>query len=199
MKNRGFYLVLLTIYILILCATYCYQHSTKITLANLPPLQVYRADLYLKEVQHLQALGQTAACNQLLAITKNDNFLQSHEEQIEILCRMLFTNRDGQEFRESYHGMPKWLGGTSQKDWPLSPIEIVDGVPFAITRVYGPYYGTDDNYVKYCMANCDWSKYKFTSKTEQEKNVALIKLLSSTKWKMPLNQDERNWFSSQIQ
>jgi hypothetical protein len=53
-------------------------------------------------------------------------------------------------------------------------------------------------YLDYCLKNCEWGGTKFTIKTEEEKQMALKRLLESTKWKAPLNKYEKQFLSDQI-
>ncbi len=94
-----------------------------------------------------------------------------------------------------------FFGGTDYSDWPLEPIELVDGVPFLITRGYvlGGLPEADEWYLHYCETNCDWSNSHYAIKTDQQKREALYKLLASPKWKRPLDTSEREFLSEQIQ
>src|SRR5439155_25923898 len=108
------------------------------------------------------------------------NLLQSSKssvieegQKIAVLCRMLCARRPGSDFDRLGLGSPSFLGedpghtisSTSDpifKKWALEPIELVDGVPFAVVTGYG-YQGWFDpsgaeRYVRYCMGNCDWSR-----------------------------------------
>jgi hypothetical protein len=118
-----------------------------------------------------------------------------------ILCRMLFSERVGTNFRRPWLGESVFLGGTGYDDWPLEPIEIVDGIPFYVIRGYNlaGLAEAPDQYVHYCDTNCDWSEVVYTSKTQQQKRAALHKLFYSLKWKRPLNPDEQYFLSSQIE
>jgi hypothetical protein len=156
-------------------------------------------------------MGREEAESRLLALaqTASTNSHSTESEQTTaILCRMLFTPRAGADFqRPAYLGAPAILGdppfSTSNANWPLEPIELVDGIPFAVEYGY-TYEGFCDphgaeSYVRYCITNCDWSSISFTAKTEQEKEGALKKLISSSKWHQPLDSGEREYLRQQIQ
>jgi hypothetical protein len=42
---------------------------------------------------------------------------------------------------------------------------------------------SDESYLHYCEANCDWTDVNYSLKTIQQKQDALAKLMSSDKWK----------------
>ena len=115
---------------------------------------------------------------------------------------MLFVKKPGHDFERASLGGAHFAGDTSYSDWPLDPIEIVDGVPFAVITtgymIFGA-CGPIDDYVRACMTNCDWSDYRFTPKSEKQKQDALAKLIASPKWKRSLTQDEIDYFTAQIQ
>ena len=123
------------------------------------------------------------------------------ERRVIILCRMLFTERHGSDFRRPRIGAASFFGGTDYPDWPLEPIALVDGVPFLITRGYalGGMAEPDEWYLCYCETNCDWSSFRYTIKTEQQKRDALNRLVASPKWKTPLDKYEWEFFAEQIQ
>lgn len=168
----------------------------------------HKVDRYLRAAIELQALGKDLACDVLLAFTKEYGDLKRLAEgkpvtlgyEIAVLCRMLFTNRSGSEFERPSLGGARFPGGTEYTDWPLEPIEIVDGVPFFIShsyiiagRAFSPLI-----YIGYCMGNCDWSSYKFEMKSDAQKEEALKKLLVSPKWKQTLTPSDKDFFSAQI-
>jgi hypothetical protein len=144
-------------------------------------------------------MGQTAACVRLLALSRSDDY--DDYQKIAVLCRMLFTKRQGSDFRRAMIGGASFFGGTDYSDWPLEPIEIIDGIPFDITWGYSIHGAPEppQEYVRYCMANCDWSGIKFEPKTGQQKKEALAKLIASPKWRTPLDQRDRDFLAAQIQ
>jgi len=133
--------------------------------------------------------------------------------KIVILCRMLFTARKGFEFENPSLGMPSFFGDNHRmimlntdpifRKWQLNPIEIVDDITFLVVEGY-TYEGSSypegaERYIRYCATNCDWSNYQFKTKTKEEKEAALRKLISSPKWEQPLGKWERDFLRKQIQ
>jgi hypothetical protein len=117
-----------------------------------------------------------------------------------VLCRLLFQARPGSQFRRPGLGEPTFIGGTRYADWPLEPIELVDGVPFLIVRGY-TLAGEPESglaYLEYCITSCDWSGVRLEPKRRAEKVAALAKLKASPKWKRPLTKDEDDFLSSQF-
>ena len=107
---------------------------------------------------------------------------------------MLFVKRRDVAFER-----PK-LGGPAYTNWSLEPIEIVDGVPFAITWGYS-YFGTPpkpDEYVYYCMSHCDWTDAMYSPKTLEQKQAALDKLVKLPNWQQSPDQNELDFLNSQI-
>ena len=149
------------------------------------------------------------------------NLLQSsrssivdEEQKVAVLCRMLFTRRPGSDFERPSLGGPSFLGMDSSrtiyftsdpifKKWSLEPIELVDGVPFAVVTGYSIEGHVDPRsaelYVRYCMTNCNWSSVRFTTKSMEQKEAALQKLLSSAKWERQLEGWEREYLTKQLE
>jgi hypothetical protein len=146
----------------------------------------------------LQSIGQTRACQQLKAFAEQGQGYSS--DQIYVLCRLLFTHKDRIHFRSPDLFHPVFIGGTEERDWPLDPIALVDGVPFLIVPHYHGMgaYERPPHYLKYCMANCMWNSYRFNNKDANELEAALQKLLDSKKWKRTLTPQERQWLTGQI-
>jgi len=160
---------------------------------------LYRVDAYIEAASRLQAMGKQAACERLLVMGDTQEFTDC--DKMAVLCRMLFTERSGSGFIRPSLGGAVFIGGTHYSDWPLEPIEIIDGVPFIIVRGYSM-FGAPERpymYVRYCMTNCDWSSLRFKPKTEEQKKKALAKLIASQKWQRPLEQEDRDFFAAQIQ
>lgn len=156
----------------------------------------YKVDTYIEEAVSLQSLDHRTASERLLALASDNK----SGYRVIILCRMLFTKRHGSDFRRPRIGGAVFLGGTDYSDWPLEPIELVDGVPFLITQGY-TLYGLPESrksYLQYCLKNCDWSTFHFAPKTNKEKSDALNKLIASRKWRTPLDSGEREFLSAQI-
>jgi len=156
----------------------------------------YKVDPYIHLAIKLQAQGKEKACDTLKALAKDISL----NKQVIVLCRMLFTSKPNQEFRRPRLGAPGYLGDTENSDWPLSPIEIVDGVPFLISPGYSGSGLPElaENYLTYCIQNCDWVKAPFGPRTAHQKQQALKKLMASPKWKRPLGDREEAFLASQI-
>jgi len=178
-----------------------FHTNTPLDIASLPDLQAlqFKVDPYLDTAAALQAMGRNEACKFLSAAATNSD--AAYTMKMAVLCRMLFTNRPGTEFRRAQVGTPALIGGTGLEDWPLEPIELVDGIPFAVAQGYRLAGRAElaSSYLNYCMTNCDWSRFNYHAVTEAEKNAALQKLLGSDKWKRGLNAEERQFLSGQIQ
>ena len=185
----------------------------RVSLASLPLVRSdeYRVDPYIRAAGQLQAMGKEAACRELL--TYAHAFPELNDRQrIAVLCLMLFTQRPGTDFERPHLGAPTFLGESRRRvesfddpsfqKWPLEPIEIVDGVPFAIVIGYS-YEGMlapkgNESYVHYCMTNCDWSGTHFEVKSSQQKEAALRTLLASPKYQH-LGGWEQEYLEKQIQ
>ncbi|WP_020473095.1 hypothetical protein [Zavarzinella formosa] len=179
-----------------------------VTLPNEPPMrnpprddsdqQKYHADAYIDTAGKLRAAGKDRAVEILRSIAGAKS--RERDEEVIILCRMLFTARPEKWFHRPALGAPVFMGGTNAGDWPLEPVEIVDGVPFIIVRGYelGGRQQLAAHYLDYCLKECDWGAAEFKPKTGEEKKRALDKLLASPKWKTPLDWYEREFLSLQI-
>jgi hypothetical protein len=178
---------------------------TRRPFASLPPInprgrQGYKVKPYLREARRLQAMGKEAACQELGKAASRKPTCEE-DEQIIILCRMLFAKRIASEFRGPMIGAPACLGGTDYSDWPLEPIEIMDGVPFLVVRGY--MLGGDPEpaslYLRYCMTACDWNGMSYQERTPEELEGALTKILASPRWKRALDGSERAFLTEQIE
>ncbi len=156
----------------------------------------YRVAPYVRAAARLHAMGRAAACEKLLEAAKT----RSLEEPVIVLCRMLFVRRGTSEFRGPMIGAASFFGGTEYADWPSEPIELVDGIPFLITRGYmlGGSPAPSESYVRHCMTACDWTPVGWGETTEVELRGALAKLLASVTWKRSLDATDREFFSNQI-
>lgn len=181
---------ILLIFLLIMSMSGCRQQvqlASQIRISDLQGFHYYnehyKVDPYLKAAMDLQALGKENAIRQLLDWGHDEPDV--YYDQIVILCRMLFITRGESHFPEPSLDTTKFIGGTSEIDWPLYPITMIDGVPFVVMGNYAlngqrlPAY----SYVMNCFHFCDWNPYQYKSKTTEQKQAALKKLLASTKWK----------------
>ena len=207
--------IALTVYSTILLAAGCAPPAPEPPAEAAPPFELppmddrgrHDIDWYLQTAASLQAVGKDEACKRLraLAAHKRLDALPFEEQNVEVMrvfvvCRMLFTARPGGEFPRAAIGGAGFLGGTSYKDWPLDPIEVVDGVPFQVAWGY-TLAGTPESpsrYVEYCVENCAWSPTAFRPMTQAEKERALARLLASPKWRRPLTSDEVETLTVQV-
>jgi hypothetical protein len=159
----------------------------------------HKVDDYIRAAVALQAMGREVACQTLFAATKTNSII---DYRFDVLCRMLFTHRGTNAFRPPFRGTCSYYLGQAV-DWPLDPIEIVDGIPFFI-RVgcrgqggTGPQSG--ESYLRYCMTNCDWNTYTFREVTAQQKSDALTKLLASEKARPTVTDAAKKFLEAQIE
>jgi hypothetical protein len=167
-------------------------------LAKLPGFRFggrdYKVDAYIDAAIELQKLGEDKAIKALYENGANERGFDSTI----VLARMLFVAKAKQEFRRPRIGGAQFLGDTSYKDWPLEPIEIIDGIPFLIVTGYRGSGVAEQNYLGYCVDKCDWNPTKFKRKSAREKKKALEKLLASLKWEEPLEEREKAYLAAQI-
>jgi hypothetical protein len=176
-----------------------YERYVDSCLAALPDWQSYpksyRADPFIQTAVALQGMGRKRAIRRLRALRG-----ASHADNAIVLCRLLFARSDGHDFRAPLLGAPSFFGGSSVMDWPNCPIEIVNGVPFLITWGYQLHGQSEplDSYLTYCENHCEWRRETFALCNDADKRGALEKLLVSTKWKVALHANDREFFQSQI-
>src|SRR5262245_18073378 len=176
--------------------------DTAIAWKDLPPpfdgdKYRYRVDPYIHAASALKALGKEKACRELTRAAR----AEENEGKVIVLCRMIFTEMNGRKFERPIRGGACFMGKTSYSDWPREPIELVDGVPFLITRDYilaGQPVSASE-YLEYCMKEWDWNSYGYKEKNDVEKKKALDHLLSSSKWKARLDEADREFLASQIE
>jgi hypothetical protein len=113
---------------------------------------------------------------------------------------MLFTAKPKTEFQRPAIGAADFLGKTEYANWPLEPIEMVDNVPFLVVRGYRLNGKAErpEEYVEYCVRNCEWLPTELKVRSSAEKQRALETLLASPKWKRGLNDKEKQFLSLQI-
>ena len=156
----------------------------------------YKAVPYIKAAIELQNMGKDKAIAKLLSYSKIEN----NDNKIIVLCRMIFEKKGNAVFRRPLSGGAVFFGGTTYGDWPTEPIEIINGLPFLITRGYC-LAGVPEPalmYIKYCESNCLWKVKKYTIPTGAEMNKALNLIIRSTKWKTELPESDKAFFYSQI-
>jgi hypothetical protein len=154
----------------------------------------HNVDWFIETAAELQSFGKEKACECLRARAADKN--ENEREKTFVLCRMLFVAKPGGEFRRPLLGGPYFIGSVKIEDWPLEPIEIVDGIPFLVTYGYmlAGYPEPAPSYVEYCVRECDWSSERFTPRNSTEKRHALFKLFS----KRLLSQSDKEFLASQI-
>ncbi|HEY1186560.1 MAG TPA: hypothetical protein VGE74_02835 [Gemmata sp.] len=157
----------------------------------------YKVDPYIATAGRLRGLGREKAITLLRAGAKDP---KQPDDTVIALCRLLFTAKPRGEFRRPRLGAPGGLGGTDRTDWALEPIEVIDGVPFLVVDGYdiGGRPESAEDYLEYCLKECDWGATEFKPKMVAEKQKALDKLLASPKWKKPLTADEKAYLAAQI-
>ena len=157
----------------------------------------FKSETFIRLAIQLQALGREKAELRLHEIARNEYT----PGMAIILSRMLFKKRAGEQFTRPSIGGALFMGGTDYSDWPLEPIELIDGVPFVISRGYviGGKPENDDEYVGYCETHADWSELQYAVPTKQQEQAALATLVTSQKWKIPLTNKERELLSRQIE
>ena len=150
----------------------------------------YRVDPYIRVAVKLQAMGKKEGSALLLRMAHfgREEPRQRREATL-VLARMLFVPKQGIEFRRLLLGAPGFIALSPAqrewpaiiKNWPLEPIALVDGIPFLIVTGYNLSGEPEDpeSYVRYCMENCDWNDYRFKTKSKEEKQKAVEKLLAS--------------------
>jgi hypothetical protein len=149
---------------------------------------------YVRAAVLLQGMGKEKACAHLAKLAE-----EGDEGQVSILCRMLFSKKGQIPFRNPNFGVPAYLGSTTNDDWPLSPLEYVDDVPFFVVRRYELQGERESSahYLNYCIKNCDWSATRFDKVDEKTIEKALRTLLASKKWKVRLTDFERDFLVSE--
>jgi len=183
----------------------CVSHGTGVNSGTGKPdavfsfshIERYKADSFIREAVKLQALGQTRALKKLQVMAQD----REAGDRVIILCRLLFTNRPGSDFRGPRLGWAVFPGGTDYIDWPLEPVALVDGVPFLIVQGYrlSGLAESGAGYLNYCETHCAWSDFKFTVKTGKQKQGALDNLFGLPNWKTPLDEYKRASLRGQIQ
>jgi hypothetical protein len=160
----------------------------------------FKPEPFISAAISLQAMGREAGSQALLRAAKTADF--NDYDKLVVLCRMLFKFREGVNYRSPSLGHRDFFGDTTFADWPLEPIELVNGYPFWIVGLsIGGARSPDaaSYYVSYCVTNCDWSTFKYRQLSVPQKRNALAKLLRSPKWNRPLDDGEQSALSSQIE
>lgn len=157
----------------------------------------FKSRPYILAATKLQKMGKVKACNELerLAMESEDR------GQVAILSRMLFTGKDRAILQMPAWGTPVYCGSTNNGDWPASPIEFVDGIPFFVVIGYAM-SGVPEgslSYFRYCHRNGEWTDKAYGEPSAMAMELALRKLLESKKWNRQLTEKEKEYFRSQIE
>lgn len=156
----------------------------------------FKCKPYIEIAVYLQSLDK----KQAFLLLKETAQSQKFEDQIIILTRMLFQAKTDSILRRPHIGGASFFGGTDYKNWLTEPIEIVDEVPFLITRGYslGGVPESSLSYLNYCIENGEWTSIKYSIKNEEEMKNSLNKFLSSNKWKSKLSTFDKTFFENQV-
>lgn len=156
----------------------------------------FRVPQFLREVVYLQKLGFADAVQVLSDMARSS----SDGQQVFLLCRVLFEEKDKLEFRGPMIGAADFFEGTSYDDWPREPVALVGNIPFVIVKGYILTGSPElpESYLDYCMKNCRWTSTQYHMPSVAEMRGALAKLLQSGKWKQPLTDYEKRYFEAQI-
>lgn len=172
--------------------------TESINMKELPAFEAesFRTDPYIEAASKIQKMDKEKAFDQLRTLAN----IREHDVKTIVLCRMLFKCKSSNDFRRPALGAPYFFDSSEESDWPLEPIEVIDGVPFSVVKGYliGGKPESAESYLNYCILNCDWNNERFTPKNIEEKKKALDKLLISKKWKKILTDDEKVILSCQI-
>ena len=179
----------------------------KSPLLSLPGSRAFKSDPYLHAAANLQMLGEEKAIAVLTALATQET--PKEGRRTILLCRMLFDRaKPVRESRPPRLGLPSFVGKIEAKDWraewrdwPRMPIDLVDGVPFLVVDGYliSGQEERSDQYLDYCIRNCEWTDEVFEPKTAEEKRKALAKLVASPRWKQPLSDEAKKVLASQIE
>jgi hypothetical protein len=152
---------------------------------------------YLMEAKFLQDMGQEKAVERLRLLAKGDK----RGRKVVSLCRMLFEKKKGGEFRRPSIGGAHFLGGSSYGDWPLEPIAIYKGIPILIATGYslGGFPESNQQYLEYCVTNCQWAPVKFTEQGEGKVPEQIADFIKTVVWKRPLRSDEERFLMNQAE
>ena len=155
----------------------------------------FKISPYLALAENLQKGGQVEATRKLRKWASSIE----HDDQVFILCRMLFSARNEDEFRKPAMGGFHFLGGTGSQDWPLEPLTFHKNIPILIT--FGDSLGgqaeVSQTYVDYCVENCDWSQVRFKAANSKTIATVIDDWLSLQKWPKELSDKDRKYFTNQ--
>lgn len=156
----------------------------------------FKSKPYIELASYIQSIEKEEAILVLKEFANTGKF----EDQIIVLTKMLFVSKKDSILRRPFVGAAGFLGNTSYDDWAGEPIEIIDGIPFLITRGYslGGCPESSLLYLEYCIENGEWTSIIYKTKTDEELKKALSLLLACEKWKIELNEIDTEFLKKQI-
>jgi hypothetical protein len=158
----------------------------------------YVVDAFIQSAIVMQSVDYATALERLHSMAQRKD---NSRNEVFILCRMLFTQRGGAGFRGPGLGQDLFIGcDCTNYGWPLEPIELVDGVPFLISKGYllAGIAESPEQYLDYCETNCSWSGFRYEIKTDQQEIEALNRLLYSLNLKKRLSESDVDFLKGQI-
>jgi len=152
---------------------------------------------YLKLAQELQKSDHVVMVSKLREWAATNKY----EDQVVILCRMLFASSSNKEFRRPRIGGAHFLGETDYKHWPLEPITIHKNVPILITYGYSLGGKAEPSlwYVNYCVNECEPSKIRYEIVEPKTVSAIINDWLAHQKWTEPLSKRDREFFTKQAE
>lgn len=156
----------------------------------------YKCNPYIKLANYIQSIDRTKAIEILKEYAKT----YKYEDQIIVLTKMLFQAKKDSTLRRPLIGSADFMGNTDYKDWPNEPIEIINNIPFLITRGYslGGEPEPSLKYLEFCIENGEWTKNNYCIKKEEELKTGLKTLLNSKKWSTELSTSDKTFIEKQI-
>lgn len=157
----------------------------------------FRISTYLSVARELQQLGSNKAFAKLTEWAKGG----TNEEQVLVLCRMLFEKKKGGVFTGPAIGQANFLGGTSDNQWPLEPIALHKGIPILIATGYDLDGRAElsTQYLDYCQKNCTWTLLKYAAIDTKPLQEGIVDFIKTTKWKKALSADEEAFLMKQAE
>ena len=100
--------------------------------------------------------------DQRIKLLKKWSKKRKHNDQVIILCKMLFTARKDSTFRRPRIGAPVFIADQFARN-SLEPIILENEIPLIVVQGYfgGGLPETAGKYLEYCIKNCDWSKNQY--------------------------------------
>ena len=167
-----------------------------IDIKDCPDLRHFRPEPYLRVVLALQSIPKDEA----ISLIRKWSAQPDYNEQIVILCRMLFEAEDRSQFRRPGLGGAQFFGATTYDDWPLEPIALVNDIPFKIVFGYilAGVAESGSTYFQHCVTKGKWTSRRYHIATTAEIQKAFDQLTDSKVWKKPLSDWEVRELKKQI-